>query len=690
MAANSNIQITDLDFDSIKSNLKTFMRSQTKFKDYDFEGSGLSVLMDLLAYNTHYNAYYLNMVANEMFMDTAALRSSVVSHAKLLNYTPKSAQAPTAYITLQSNQVSSSSLTLPKFTKFQSEAIDGVNYTFITKDAKTVNVTANTATFADIEIIQGEPISLSFTYSSSSNPKQIFTLPDANIDTSTLIVQVQQSSINTTIEPYTLGQDISGVNGSSTVYFLQEGLDGNYEIYFGDNILGKSLADGNIVLVSYIVTKGTSAADANNFVLMDTLASGNNIVYPLVQASMGSAKESIDSIKFNAPKSYSAQGRAVTKEDYISVLNNNTLGYTFDSINVWSGADNTPPTFGQVFISIKPSGGYALTKSQKDKLINQVLEPVSVITVQPTILDPDYTYLVVTCKVLYDQKRTTLSSSQLEAKIKTAIQNFADSTLNTFDSTFSMSDLITSIQNSDDCIITNECVIQVEKKFYPILGTNKSYILNYGVPLKRNNLISGINSTPTIQYYDSTSDVTLLTDVYIEEIPFASSGVESINILNPGYNYTETPTVNITGDGVGATAVAEVVNGYIKKITVTNSGNNYTQAIVTINNDSRDLSGASGAAVAKLQGQYGTLRTYYYDQTNNNTKTILNSNIALVDYVNGIVTFNNFAPHDINNALGQLSLIANPESTIISSSRNRIVTIDPFDSQSISITMIAK
>lgn len=690
MAANNNIQITNLDFDSIKNNLKTFMRGQDKFKDYDFEGSGLSVLMDLMAYNTHYNAYYLNMVANEMFMDTAALRSSVVSHAKLLNYTPKSAQAPTAFITLLSNNVTSSSLTLPKFTKFQSEAVDGVNYTFITKDEITVNVDNNVATFTDIEIIQGEPISLTFSYSSSSNPKQLFVLPDTGIDTSTLVVQVQNSSIDLTINTYKLGQDVTGINGSSLVYFLQEGLDGSYEIYFGDNVLGSSLTDGNLVLVSYVVTNGTSSAGANNFVLMDTLGVGYNTVTPIVQASTGSGKESIDSIKFNAPKHYSTQGRAVSKDDYISIINNNNLGYNFDSVNVWSGTDNDPPAFGQVFISMKPTGGYTMTQTQKDKITNFVIKPASVLTVEPRIVDPDYTYLNVISNVQYDQRRTNLTSEQIKSKVIASIQSFGNSTLNTFQSTFSLADLIVAIKNADPSITSNDCQVKIEKKFYPILDTIRNYTLNYGVPLKRSILFSGITSVETIQYYNNDSNALLINDVYIEEVPFASSGIDKITVLNPGYNYTQVPQVVINGDGTGATATAEIVNGYINKIIVTNSGSDYTQAVITIINDPQDKSGSSGSAVATIQGQYGNLRSYYYDQNNNNAKTILNSSVATVDYYNGKITFQDFSPHDVNNALGLLTIKANPDTSILSASQNRILTIDPFDPLAISVNVTTK
>ena len=686
-AANSNIQISELDFDSIKNNLKTFLRGQDKFKDYDFEGSSLSVLLDLLAYNTHYNSYYLNMIANEMFMDTAALRSSVISHAKLLNYTPHSATAPQATVNIVSeNRIDEASVSIPKFTRFQSEPIDGVNYTFVTKDIHTVSTVANTATFMDVEIVQGEPISLAFTVDNSVNSKQIFTLPDSNIDTSTLIVQVQKSVTNNETDTYNLETAVSNITGSSKVYFLQESLNGQYEIYFGDGILGKHLDEGNIVMVSYIVTSGSSAAGANNFTLQDSIG-GITTVYPLTPATSGGDRESIESIKFQAPKSYSSQGRAVAFTDYITAIQQNNLGFAIDSVSVWGGEDNSPPAYGQVFIAIKPADAYRLTDSQKVRLLNEVVKPISVVTVKPTLVDPDFTYIKVTADVVYDQRQTTLSSNQIRDVVKSAIQSFADSNLNTFNSVFSLADLSIAIQNSNPSILSNSPKIQVQKKFYPTLGVSKKYVLNYGIPLERSVYQAGIYSKPSMQYYTSVTNIALINDVFVEEVPFATSGLEKISVLNPGFNYTATPKVVITGDGSGATAHAVVKNGYISQIVIDTPGNNYTQAIVEIVNADGDTSGLNGSAFAELQGRYGTLRTFYYQD---NVKTILNQNIGIIDYVDGTITLNDFAPFEINDPLGQLTITANPQTSIISSSRNRIITVDSFDPTAITVNVTAR
>jgi len=690
--ANSNFQMTELDFNKIKTNLKTYLQSQDTLKDYNYEGSALSTLLDILAYNTQYNAYYLNMVANEMFLDTALQRDSVVSQAKLLNYTPKSAIAPSAVINLKVNQVTDASLTLPKFTTFISEAIDGVNYNFITPDSMTVNVVNNTATFNNVTLKQGLASSISYTVDSVENPKYKFKLPDLNADTTTLTVSIQTSSSNTYSTVYTEASNYLTLDGNSQVYFLQEDIGGLYEVYFGDGVLGQKLVDGNIVRLSYIVTQGTAAAGANNFVLMDSISGYSNTrIYPILSTTAGSEQESIDSIKFQAPKSYASQGRAVTKEDYITAIQQNTLGFSFDAVSVWGGQENSQPVYGQVFIAIKPTGGYLLTDIQKQKLISDVIRPISVMTVEPTIVDPDYTYLQITANVLYDPKKTTRTSSQIEEIVKTSIQSLSNSQLNNFNSTFQLSDFNNIINNTDGSIITNEINLRVQKKIRPNLTTPTTYKLYYGIPLERGMFASGINSSPSMLFQNPLNLSTNINGIYIEEIPVSTGGIESLSVINPGFGYSMTsrPTVTILGDGTGATAVANISgNGSIKSFTITNKGSGYTAAIVKITPAVNDTTGSLGAGVAILEGRYGTLRTYYNDT--NNVKVVFNDNVGTIDYTEGVVTLNSLGPVDINNPLGQLTITAKPTTSIISSTYNRIITVDPFDPNSIVVNVTAK
>jgi len=689
MASNTNIQVASLDFSGIKQNFINYLQTQDTFKDYNFSGSALSTLLDVLAYNTQYNAFYLNMVANEMFLDSALQRSSVVSHAKLLNYVPRSAVGPVAVINLRFTGITTSTYTLPQYTNFRSEAINNVNYNYVTLNETTVPVTSNVASFTGIEIKQGTVQNYTFTVNSTTNPKYIFEIPDPNIDTSTLQVTVQQSVSNSAYQVFYSTTNYLELTPTDPVYFIQEATDGNYQIYFGDGILGQKLSDGNVVKISYVSTKGTSGGLANAFTLMTQFAPYTSVtITPYIAATQGEDKESIDSIKFQAPKAFASQGRAVTKNDYITLLQQNNLGIGFDAVSVWGGEENNPPVYGQVFISLKPTGAYDLTATQKQLIQNQVLKPYSVLTVQPTIVDPDYTYIQVTSNVLFNQSQTSMTPSALKTGIQQAIYGYAANNLNTFNSTFSSYDVLSTINNYDPSIITSDFKLNIQKKFYPTLGTSETYTLYYNSSLQKGMFQSGVSSTPAMQFVDPANNASIIDGVFIEEIPSSAGGVDSISILNPGFNYQYVPTINIVGDGTGATATATIVNGSISSITITSAGKDYTNAIANVVPAPNDTTGTNGALIVKLQGQIGTLRTYYNNTLN--VKTILNANAGTIDYTNGIITLTNFNPVNIDNGLGQLTISTVPTTTIISSTCNRIITIDPYDPAAVSVTVNAK
>lgn len=688
--ANSSIQLTDLDFDSIKGSLKTFLKSQDTLKDYNYEGSALSVLLDVLAVNTQFNAYYLNMVANEMFMDTALKRSSVVSHAKLLNYVPKSALAPSARVNVIFNNVYDTTLTLPKNTRFISEAIDGTNYTFVTTSSATIetDLIAHTATFNEVVLKQGEPVTYGYTVDTTANPKTLFELPDSNIDTTTLTVSVRQSTSNNYAEIYTLASDNLYLTNTSKVYFLQEGLNGNYEIYFGDGTLGKALIDGNVVSVNYLITKGSGSYGANNFTLQEPVAGySSTTITSISSTTKGSDKESIDSIKYQAPKAYSSQKRAVTRDDYITAIQQNSLDIPIEAVSVWGGQDNATPSYGQVFVALKPKGSYLLTDTQKLRLINEVIKPISVLTVTPNIVDPDYTYLKLTVSAVYDPKKTTSTAAEIKQIISDAVYAFADKTLNTFNSTFQYSDLIAAIQNSNRSIVANDVSLRIQKKIILNLTVPKTYTMNFGVPLERGLFLTGISSTPTMKFRNPSNASLEIDGVFLEEIPTSTGGIESIQLLNAGYNYLYAPKITIEGDGSGAEAYAVLdVNNTIKTIIVSKKGTGYTSAIVKITNDVNDKGGQSASAVATLEGRYGSLRTYYND-ANNFVKVVLNENAGTIDYQEGILTLNTFSPLDVNDPLGQLSITVNPATKLLTSSFNKIITIDPYDIGSVTVNV---
>ena len=300
------LTVTELDFDSIKTNLKEYLRQQTEFQDYDFEGSGLSVLLDILAYNTHYNAYYLNMVANESFMDSSVLRNSVVSHAKKVGYTPRSASTPRAVVnvTVQTNNSTPGSLTIPKGYSFLSSQIEGNPYRFVTLGAHTTTKTGNNFVFTNIPIYEGQFATYSYTNSYINNPNQLFTIPDANVDTNTLKISVQQSSSNSQIIVYNKATEVLNLSSSSTVYYLQEGKNGRYDVYFGDNIISKKIPDGGIVNMEYLITNAEVANRANNFISTSAIGGFSTITIDSISpASGGAPRESVDAIKFAAPLS---------------------------------------------------------------------------------------------------------------------------------------------------------------------------------------------------------------------------------------------------------------------------------------------------------------------------------------------------------------------------------------------------
>ena len=425
----SQIQLTALDFDSIKNNLISYLQSQSQFSDYNFQGSAFNVLLDILSYNTAYNAFYMNMIANEMFLDTAVLRSSVVSQAKSLGYTSRSAIAAQAIVDLTVNkQVTdpTTSLYVPRFTPFVSASLSGASYTFFTVDDSEIVANNGTSfTFNSLILKEGIPSTKSFVYSSALNPSQYFDLVDPNIDMSTLQVSVQASSTNPSRAVFIPALDATSVTAESNVYFTEEGPNANYLIYFGDGVLSSNLTDGNIVTVSYLVTNADAANDLQSFALQAALLNNSTSSVVVDTPSFGGAPiESIQSIKNTAPKSFIAQNRIVTKNDYITQINKK-YPY-FDSVTVWGGEEQNPPVYGQVFISAKPKNGYVTTTAQVNHLINDIIRPFSVLTVTPNFVNPDYDYLNFNISVNYDPTQTTLSQQNLSSSIVTTTFNFAN------------------------------------------------------------------------------------------------------------------------------------------------------------------------------------------------------------------------------------------------------------------------
>ena len=680
----AKLKVAELDFDAIKSNLKNFLKAQSEFSDYNFEGSGLSVLLDILAYNTHYMGYYLNMVSNEMFIDTAIKRGSVVSHAKLLGYVPRSRVAAKATIDLTITPVandSNSAITIPRFTRFVSEAKDGINYIFVNPSARVVSKNTVTGLFNvdNLEIKEGQPSAITFTYDAQTNPKQYFELPDVGIDTSTIQVTVQRSVENANQQSYILAQDATDVNESATVYYLEENKNGKYQIYFGDNVVGKALTEGNIVIVSYVVTSGSTANSLKEFKPVDVILNGATVVVTLEsESTSGAAEEDIEKIRFTAPKAFISQNRAVTKNDYIALINRD-YPY-FEAVNVWGGEENVPPVFGKVFYTAKPLGGYEITTTEINYINNTILKPFSVLTVTPEYVEADYNYLNIKVDVNYDPTKTNKTANEINAGVRNAVVNFCNQNLDTFNSTFKVSQLARAIDDSDQSITSNDIDVIIEKRFAPDITKTLSYTLNFGTELTQGTTTQRLTSSPSFGYYDAAG---IVRNCFIEEVLQSFTGVESIDILTGGSGYVTTPDVIIDGDGTGASARALIVNGSVKRIEVVNQGTGYTSATVTVSGG-----GGSGASArVNLQGRTGKLRIYYFDS--NQIKKVITEDIGTINYQTGVITLNSFAPVSIDDPFGTMILKTVPKKKVFSSVRNRIVTLDNSDPSAIITTINA-
>ena len=439
------LNVTEFDFDDIKENLKTFLRAQSQFTDYDFEGSGMSVLLDTLAYNTHYLGFNANMLANEMFLDSASLRSSIVSHAKMLGYEVSSCTAPTALLNVSLITTSPSS-TMPAGTAFTT-TLEGTSYQFVTISDITATNAGSGVNFDSVPVYEGTYVTTKYIVD-TSDVEQRFIIPDNRADTTTLTVKVQTSATDSSSVTYTKATDISQLSSSSTVYFLQEVERGRFEIYFGDGIVSQAVSDGNVIVLSYVVTNKTAANGASSFTSPSSIDGVSTINLTTVSSASGGAEpESLKSIKLQAPLDYSAQGRCVTIEDYkvyAKKLYPNT-----QAVSVWGGEDgsydvstgvSSTPEYGKVFISIKNNTGQNLSTTQKNQLVKD-FAPFKVASVTPVIVDADTTFLILGVSFQYDSNATTLDKRELGSLVFDTIKNYNSTDLLSFNNPFRHSKL---------------------------------------------------------------------------------------------------------------------------------------------------------------------------------------------------------------------------------------------------------
>ena len=471
----AKLSISQLDFDGIKVNLKRFLSNQSQFKDYDFEGSGMAVLLDLLAYNTHYLAYNANVAANEMFIDTADMRNSIVSLAKALGYTPNSATAPYADINVVVNDATGSTLVMSAGTQFTT-TVNGLSYNFVTIGSNTISPIDNVYTFSNLKIYEGTYVTYQYTYD-STDVDQRFLIQSASADVTTLTVQVQNSSTDTVINTYTKATSITELDSTSKVYFLQEAEDGKFEVYFGDGVTGKALVNGNIIILKYVVTNKTAANGASSFSLSGNIGGFSNVTLTVnSNAANGAEPETNQSIKFNAPKSYAAQDRAVTVEDYKAKVKE--LYANTQSISAWGGEDAETPFYGRVYISINPKSGSTLTQTTKNSIIDS-LKRYSVASVTPVIVDPETTNIILTSTVKYDKTATSKTADTLKSETIEDLTAYNSNTLQSFDSMLRHSKLIEIIDDVDTSILSNITTLKIRKSFTPTIGSSTNYTVSF-------------------------------------------------------------------------------------------------------------------------------------------------------------------------------------------------------------------
>lgn len=476
--SNNLIKVDQLDFDGIKANIKTFLQGQQTFSDYNFEGSALSTLIDVLAYNLHYHSLYTNMALNESFIDSASKYSSAVSLAKSIGYTAKQIASARAKIRVEMTSVqnlTSNQLTLPKGTLFRGVVGDN-EYIFQTYYAKTADLVNGKFTF-DVDVIEGSFIQTSYVNSIGTT----FVIPNKNADISSLTVRVQESVGNISSQTFNRSVDLLSITGQDTVFFVKQREDLFYEIYFGNDVLGKAVNPGNVVYLDYYVSSGQAANNCGQFYYAGGYR-GDALyqVMTLELSSGGANAESIDQIKYNAPRNYVAQNRAVTDKDYITQI---LQQFPFvESVSVWGGEDHYPPRYGSVYICAKPFDRNVCTADEKFQIVEFLKVNRSMLSIQPIVVDPTYTNIVIKTGVYFNPDKTTKTADDISSLVKTGVLNYVNS-LNSLKKSFRYSTLTKLIDSTDYSIVSNLTKVYVKQYLTITVGVSETYSVRLNNPI---------------------------------------------------------------------------------------------------------------------------------------------------------------------------------------------------------------
>ena len=550
---NRKIQTTELDFDQIKSNLKTYLQGQDTFKDYDFDGSSMSILLDILAYNTHYNALYTNLAVNESFLDSASKRSSVVSRAKEIGYVPHSASAATAKVNITVSNTSSTPaiLSIPAYSAFASTN-NGSTYNFYNTEAAIATLNGSTYTFTDVEIKEGQLLDFRYTVADGVR----YLIPNADVDLNTVQVRVQENANSSNFETYVKQDELLDLDSTSQVFFVKE-IEGEvYELEFGNDVIGKALANGNIVTISYMTTNKSEANGSRVFSYQGSSILGGNVaVTTTMPATGGTDIEDIESIRYNAPRYYTAQNRAVTTEDYKA-----TIYRAFpdaQTINVWGGEDNIPAQYGKVFISIKPETTNTLTNAQKELITSEILKNKNVVSITPELVDPEYINLELNTTVYYNPQLTIRAQNDIKNLVIQTIQDYNDDHLESFTGIFKYSNLSSNIDATEDSILSNITTIKLHREVEVRYNSNTTYEINLGNPIYHSGvpeqsvsthgfMVAGYDQMMYIEDFPNSDDQTGYLRMYYIENDIKNY-IRDFGEINYDTGYIKMNEIEITG-----------------------------------------------------------------------------------------------------------------------------------------------
>lgn len=583
MAANSSITLTQLDFDSYKNSLKTFLQSQSQFKDYDFEGSNMSVLLDILSYNTYQNAFYLNMVSNEMFLDSAKLRDSVISHAKELNYLPRSFKSATAGIqlTITTSDDTKKSIVVPKGTTFVSR-VDDFTYTFSTNENIVITnrePSGSNYVFTSGNITIYEGTYLSDTYSVNYSNPLIYKINDKRVDLESLNVVVFEDN-GSTQQAYTRATSMFGHDENSKVYFVQPGINDTYEIVFGDGVIGRKPKNNSVVVIEYRVSNGELPNGAFRFVNTARINGESNVaITTITSATDGAVAEDLNSIKYNAPRAFTTQERAITSEDYENLLKVNYP--EINAVVAYGGEDANPPQYGRIFLSIDLADVDGLPQIKRSEY-QRFLKSRAPVAIEPIFVDPDYTYLNVKTNIKYNVNRTLLNPEDIRTYVIDAILNYASTNLNNFARTLRYSRLVHDIDNAEASIISNETDIELVKYLTPNLSTTTTG----SASSTSGQIINLVREGGGIAISGQNLKIDFKTPLFLAPGLPSEHGITEIHtVTSTTFTYNGIPNCRFEDDGQGNMRIVNSVGVNHQVLLQDGFGTvNYETGVVEINN----------------------------------------------------------------------------------------------------------